>query len=232
MPDGKRVYAIGDIHGCIDQLEALLGAIEADLADYDGQSRLVFLGDYIDRGPDSRGVVERLIGGNLPGEKQYFLKGNHEEAMLEVLNGKGKKAAGWLSYGGKEMMESYGIGRKELYDAGGDAGSLLREALPESHRSFFENLRLKKKIGDYLFVHAGIRPGTPIDEQQASDLLWIRERFLKSDKDHGVVVVHGHTITGKPESKKNRIGIDTGCYATGQLTAVRLQGSERAFITV
>ena len=232
LPEGTRIYAIGDIHGCVDQLEQLLKAIKKDAKDYDGDVRLVFLGDYIDRGPDSRGVIELLTTSKVPGTKQYFIKGNHEEAMLDVFDGRAKKAASWLSYGGKEMMESYGVGRKALYDAGGDAGALLREVMPDHHQQFFRDLRRKKRIGDYLFVHAGIRPGVPIKEQEDSDLLWIRDRFLKSDRDHGVVVVHGHTISGKPESKKNRIGIDTGCYATGRLTAVRLQLDERAFITV
>ena len=232
LPEGLRVYAIGDIHGCYVELKKLLKAIKKDLEDYDGESRLVFLGDYVDRGPDSKAVIEKLVSGKLPGDKQHFLLGNHEEAMMKVMDGKSKRANDWLSFGGRQMMESYGVGKKELYEAGGDVGAILREVMPKSHRKFFEKLKLKKQIGDYLFVHAGIRPGVPIDEQEQGDLVWIRDRFLKSDRDHGVVVVHGHTISEKPQNKANRIGVDTGCYATGQLTAVRLQGSERAFITV
>lgn len=232
LPDGMRVYAIGDIHGCDKQLKKLLKAIGKDLEDYDGESHLVFLGDYVDRGPDSKGVIERLVSKKLPGDQHHFLLGNHEEAMMKVMDGKSKRANDWLSFGGRQMMESYGVGKKELYEAGGDVGALLREVMPKSHRKFFEKLELMKQIGGYLFVHAGIRPGVPIDEQEQADLVWIRDRFLKSDRDHGVVVVHGHTISEKPQNKANRIGVDTGCYATGQLTAVRLQGSERAFITV
>ena len=227
LKPGKRVYAIGDVHGCDRELKKLLKRIAKDLAGYEGRSTLVFLGDYIDRGPDSAGVVERLIGGDLPGDRHIFLKGNHEAAMLEALEG---KALGWLAYGGIQTLESYGVDKKALFNTP-SVKKLISRHVPDAHLDFFRSLRTSKKIGRYLFVHAGIRPGVPIEEQEERDLFWIREDFLKSKKDHGLVVVHGHTVSEKPQRKKNRIGLDTGCYASGTLTAVRLEGDAVDFLT-
>ncbi|MCM8556613.1 metallophosphoesterase family protein [Sphingomicrobium sediminis] len=227
LKPGKRVYAIGDVHGCDKQLKKLLKRIRKDLEGYEGKSHLVFLGDYIDRGPDSRGVIDRLIAGGLPGDKQHFLIGNHEVAMLQAFEG---KALGWLAYGGIETLESYGVDKKALF-AHPSIKKLLKAHLPPEHLEFFQSLKHSKRIGDYLFVHAGIRPGVPLEKQKERDLVWIRDDFLKSKKDHGVTVVHGHTITSKPQVKKNRIAVDTGCYATGTLTAVRLEGNAVDFIT-
>ena len=227
LKPGRRVYAIGDIHGCRAQLDRLLDRIAADLSGHDGKSTLVFLGDYIDRGPDSAGVIERLVGGDLPGDRHHFLLGNHEAAMMDAMEG---KALGWLNYGGIQTLESYGVDRKALFRAP-SMKALVEEYLPEAHLAFLRGLKLKKRIGDYVFVHAGVRPGVPIDEQEARDLVWIRDEFLRSKKDHGAIVVHGHTIAPKPQRLKNRIGVDTGCYASGTLTAARLEGRDVDFLT-
>ncbi|WP_265562381.1 metallophosphoesterase family protein [Sphingomicrobium arenosum] len=224
---GRRVYAIGDVHGCRDALDRLLDMIADDLDGHAGKSSLVFLGDYIDRGPDSAGVVERLVGGDLPGTNQHFLLGNHEAAMLDAAEG---KALGWLAYGGIQTMESYEVTKKELFKVP-SVKKLIAEHVPDAHLDFFRSLKTHKKIGDYLFVHAGIRPGVPIEKQKKRDLVWIREDFLGSKVDHGVMVVHGHTVSAKPQKKKNRIGVDTGCYASGRLTAVRLEGSAVDFLS-
>ncbi|MCJ8192020.1 metallophosphoesterase family protein [Sphingomicrobium aestuariivivum] len=227
LKEGRRIYAIGDVHGCAKPLDKLLGRIADDLRGHKGKSTLVFLGDYIDRGPDSAGVIERLVGGDLPGTNAHFLLGNHEAAMLEAAEG---KALGWLAYGGIQTMESYGVTKRDLFNVP-SIKKLIAEHVPDAHLDFFRSLKTHKQIGDYLFVHAGIRPGVPIEKQKKRDLVWIREEFLSSKADHGVRVVHGHTVTEKPQKKKNRIAIDTGCYASGRLTAVRLEGHEVDFLS-
>ena len=227
LKPGRRVYAIGDVHGCARQLDKLLKRIGKDLAGHEGKSSLVFLGDYIDRGPDSAGVVERLVAGPLPGDTHHFLLGNHEAAMLEAYEG---KALGWLAYGGIQTLESYGVDKKALF-ATPSVKKLIARHVPPAHLDFFRSLKLSKSIGPYLFVHAGVRPGVPLDAQHKRDLVWIRDEFLSSKKDHGKIIVHGHTVSDKPQHKKNRIGLDTGCYATGTLTAARLEGDRVDFLT-
>lgn len=232
VPQGQRVYAIGDIHGCLDELRALLHLIAQDSRDFAGDVHLVFVGDFIDRGPDSAGVIELLASGDLPGQHHRFLMGNHEEAMLQVIDGDSESMAGWLRYGGVQTIESYGVTRADVYRLGLDLPARLNALVPKSHVAFLRGLEDQVKIGDYLFVHAGIRPGIPLHEQERFDLRWIREEFLADeDSDHGVMVVHGHTISAEPEVRANRIGIDTGCYSTGKLTALALEGSERRFLS-
>lgn len=245
VPRGVRVYAVGDIHGRFDLLEQLLAQIarDADPA-VDLVKYLVFLGDYVDRGPQSRMVIERLAGPPLPGFGAIHLRGNHEAAMLEFLErdhqddpgtgrGDGHLAGAWLAYGGDATMASYGVvppaedAPPELLE---EARQRLLAALPDHHLGFLKRLRSSIAIGDYLFVHAGIKPGVPLDRQAESDLLWIRREFLHSTVNHGKVVVHGHTIAEKPEIRSNRIGIDTGAFATNRLTALVLEGAERRFL--
>ena len=231
VPAGTRVYAIGDIHGCLDALATLADSIRRDCEGWDGETRLVFVGDYIDRGPDSAGVIDWLIRKPLGG-RYHFLMGNHEEAMLEVIDGDAESLQGWLRFGGAQTLESYGIDRGEVYRLGIELPQRIREVVPQSHIHFLRALEDQVRIGDYLFVHAGIRPGTPLHEQEQFDLRWIREGFLDDDdSDHGVMVVHGHTITKEPDVRPNRIGIDTGCYSSGRLTALVLEGSDRRFLT-
>lgn len=232
VPDGLRAYAIGDVHGCLAELTRLIDSIAADCRAFGGAVHLVFLGDYVDRGPASSGVIDLLAGGALPGEHHRFLMGNHEEAMLEVLDGDAESLGGWLRFGGMQTLESYGIDRGEVYRLGIDLPARLRGAVPPAHVAFLRGLEDQVRIGDYLFVHAGVRPGTPLDQQERFDLRWIRDEFLEDEEtDHGVMVVHGHTIAAEPDVRRNRIGIDTGCYSSGRLTALVLEGSERRFLS-
>jgi len=234
VPDGLRVYVVGDIHGRLDLLERLHEAITADAATLGAGARgaIVYLGDYVDRGPDSRDVVEMLAGGGPPGLETTFLRGNHEQMMLDFLDA-GVGAGMWFRNGGDATAESYGVSPEDD-DFGDGAGSptaaRLRAAVPPAHRAFLDSLAFSARYGDYLCVHAGIRPGTPLADQTPRDMLWIREPFLTSQADHGVVVVHGHTIAATPQIRANRIGIDTGAYYSGVLTALVLDGAERRLL--
>ena len=205
----------------------MLECVTNDLHDYQGHAILVFLGDLIDRGPDSAGVIDMLLHTPLPGDEKYVVKGNHEEAFLEAFDGL-PSIDDWLNYGGLETLHSYGIDTLP----GQSVHRLMHDVIPGDHVAFLRTLPDHVKIGDYLFVHAGICPGVPLDQQSSSDLRWIRADFLGSDVDHGMIVVHGHTIAPQPQCQTNRIGIDTGCYAGGQLTALVLEGSERRFLQV
>lgn len=233
LPAGVRVYAVGDVHGRLDLLTILLDRIRADdLNRGPAETRLVMLGDVIDRGPDSAGVVERLRSG-VPGLPAVeALMGNHEEVLVRLLDAPELGLlVQFLRIGGYQTLESYGVPERmlelpELYSP-----AELLEAVPETHCAWFRAMGDSVQVGDYLFVHAGIRPAVPLEEQQPADLRWIRAPFLKSDADHGVTVVHGHTITDAPELRPNRIGIDTGAYSTGVLTALGLEGTERWFLS-
>ena len=231
-PEGCRIYAVGDVHGCLAELDSLLGRIEADCSAYAGATHLVFVGDLVDRGPDSAGVVRRLRLGPLPCERQSFIMGNHEEAMIAVYEGELESLSGWLTYGGAETLESYGLDRTEVFRLGQNLPRRMQAAIPQEDVAFIRSFKDKVSLGDYLFVHAGVRPGVPLSEQQANDLRWIRSEFLDDDEtDHGAVIVHGHTICEEPEVRTNRIGIDTGCYSSGRLTALVLEGTNRRFLT-
>lgn len=230
---GARAYAVGDVHGCLQLLDNLLERIERDLeARPVDEAYLVFLGDLIDRGPDSAGVIERLRRYAYPGLKPIFLMGNHEEYLLRVLAGEPGKLDPWLSYGGKECVESYGLPPKRLAALPErEALLLVRRTVPEDHRRFLKSFGDTFRFGDYLFVHAGIRPGLALEEQTRSDLRWIREPFLEDPADHGYLVVHGHTIVDQVEEKPNRIGIDTGAYRSGVLTALIVEESDRRYLS-
>jgi serine/threonine protein phosphatase 1 len=230
VPDGVRVYAVGDIHGCAAQLDQLLQAIRADIAAHAGAVQLVFLGDYVDRGPDSRGVIDRLL--DLEEVlSPVFLRGNHDQAILDFLRDPAFYRA-WRNYGAAETLVSYGV-MPPRFDRDVDfaaARDQFAKALPERHLRFFENLELQARIGGYFFAHAGVRPGIALEQQTAEDLLWIREDFLMSGSDFGAVVVHGHTPCDDPVRRPNRICVDTGVYATGRLTAAILHGDQCEFI--
>lgn len=234
VPPGLRVYAIGDVHGCRDRLRALHDAILADAERADpAQKVAVYLGDYIDRGIDSRAVIDDLLADPLPGFDRVHLKGNHEDFLLRFLE-RGEDAAPWLLNGGDATLRSYGV---DPYAGSRDPGprslrAALSAAMPEPHLRFFCELRLSHVAGDYLFVHAGLRPGVPLERQDPEDLLWIRTPFLDSRADHGKVVVHGHTPASVPEVRQNRIGIDTGAVYGGPLTALVLQDDDRDFLQV
>jgi serine/threonine protein phosphatase 1 len=228
-PKGHRAYAIGDVHGCLDLLERLLSGIEADIAQQPVKKvSIVFLGDLIDRGPGSAQVVERLRTYSPPGAAVHFVIGNHEDVMLRVLDGDRDLLNSWLRFGGAETLRSYGLDPAELSKLPKeDIVERVRTSIPAAHREFLNSFADSISFGDYLFVHAGIRPGIALSEQSQEDLRWIREPFLADESDHGAVVVHGHTITSEVEVAPNRIGIDTGAYDTGTLTALAIEGRER-----
>ncbi len=233
VPAGVRVYAIGDIHGRVDLLRKLEDQIAAH-ADAHPILRkmLIYIGDYVDRGYESQAVIDHLIAPTLPGFERVTLKGNHEEFVLQFLDGD-DVAAMWLVNGGRETLMSYGVMMPPGVEREAqveEAREKFRQAFPPAHKEFLDGLALTHQVGGYLFVHAGIRPGVALDVQDPSDLLWIRETFLNSTVAHGVVVVHGHSLVGEPEVHKNRIGIDTGAFATGHLTCVVLEGDNYRFI--
>jgi serine/threonine protein phosphatase 1 len=226
LPYGVRVYAIGDIHGHADLLNQMLKVIDADLAYSMPPDPIhVFLGDYVDRGPDSSKTLDLLIQRSRT-HKSIFLKGNHEAFMLEVL-GDSSKVEDWRRFGGLQTMISYGLQPSHNPDAEEQADLVRRlaAALPDSHLKFLQRLQPKFICGDFCFVHAGVRPGIPLDEQQEVDLLWIRDEFLESKENFGKYVVHGHTPVSAPDIRPNRINIDTGAYATGNLTLLTIEGS-------
>lgn len=228
-PPGRRAYVIGDIHGRLDLLERLLAKIHDDLERRPAaKTTLVFVGDLIDRGPSSAQVIERLRTYRHPRTRALFLLGNHEEVLLRILNGDPGPIAGWLRFGGAQCLASYGVGADEL--AGRDSRAvmeLVRRSVPSSHVEFLKSFADTCRFGDYLFVHAGIRPGVALELQTQSDLRWIRQPFLGHDGSHGFIVVHGHTITNGVDEQHNRIGIDTGAYRTHVLTALAIEGDRR-----
>lgn len=232
-PPNLRAYAVGDIHGRLDLLRDLLARIERDNATRSpARTYLVFLGDLVDRGPDSCGVIEHLIAHLPTFSRSIFLKGNHEEFLIRVLDGDEGMMIDWLAYGGYECCESYGLSKGWMLNvSASEIMERLQAAVPPSHRRFLEGMADSFRFGDYLFVHAGIRPGVPIQEQSGKDLRWIRDGFLDDRTDHGVVVVHGHTIVESPEEHPNRIALDTGAYRSGVLTAIGLEGRNRWFIS-
>lgn len=228
-PPGYVVYAVGDIHGRADLLRRLLGDIADDARGRPAVRRvLVFLGDYVDRGAQSRQAIDILLGEVPPGFEARFLKGNHEQLMLGALDDAAAMPH-WLMNGGDATLASYGI--EDATQGSEQLRARFAAALPAAHQAFLGALELYVAFGDYLFVHAGLRPGVPLERQNAHDLLWIREDFLNADADFGVVVVHGHTPLERPVVRANRIGIDTLAWASGRLTAVALEGAARRFLT-
>ena len=233
MPEGTRVYAVGDIHGCADLLDLLHEKISDDCATYSGATHIVYLGDFTDRGPNSKGVVERVLHAFPKGFTPHYVKGNHDAAVLEFLQAPETYRI-WRSFGGAETLMSYGV-RPPLFDSVeqmASARDAFRSAMPMEHHAFFLSLSPKVSLGDYLFVHAGVRPGVPIEKQNEQDLLWIRDEFLASSEWLGKVIVHGHTPLPAPVRTSNRISIDTGAYATGVLTSAVLEGAGCRFLQV
>jgi serine/threonine protein phosphatase 1 len=233
VPDGVRVYAIGDIHGRLDLLRALHDKIQRDFeARPPEDCVLVYLGDYVDRGPDSKGVISALIRGAPFQAETHYLKGNHEDALLTFLEDPGFMRM-WRDYGGLETLASYGV---KVPQSAADEDWInevhykFSAALPKTHLAFLQGLKHSHTVGDFYFTHAGVRPGVPLDEQQAADQLWIREPFLTSRRFHGKMIVHGHTPQEQPVIKTNRIGVDTGAYITGALTAVVIEGTTFRFL--
>lgn len=232
VPDGQRVYAIGDIHGCDNLFAALIERIEADdAARGAADTTIVLLGDLIDRGPASAAVVERAHA--LAGRRKVrLLTANHEEVFLKALDGSLESLRFFCRIGGEETIWSYGI-KGDAYRALSFEELLpaLQATVPDHHRAMLEAAEEYVQIGDYLFVHAGIKPGVELTAQKPSDLRWIREPFLYDPRWHGMMVIHGHTITEAVDEHPNRIGIDTGAYASGRLTAIGLEGIDRWFLS-
>jgi serine/threonine protein phosphatase 1 len=229
VPEGRRVYAIGDVHGRMDLLDQLIRLIGADDARRPPmQTEIILLGDLIDRGPDSAAVVARAMTGSVGFAPLVTLMGNHEEQMVDSVAGDGEMISAWLFYGGKDTLRSFGVPEEII--ASDDEGLMMRAAravVPSDVIRWLRALPISLRIGDYLFVHAGIRPGVPLDAQDPVDMRWIRRDFLDSEADHGAVIVHGHSIQPDVQLCHNRIGIDTGAYASGKLTAIGLEGTDR-----
>jgi serine/threonine protein phosphatase 1 len=232
IPEGQRVYAIGDIHGRQDCLKILLRKISADdAARPPADTTLVLLGDLVDRGEDSRGVIETAMRLAQHG-KAIFLMGNHEETLIRAWEGDKRATGLFHRVGGRETLESYGVTDDE-YEACdvGQLTTLIAARVPLAHIAFLRSFVDQWACGDYLFVHAGIRPGVALDEQRPSDLRWIRKEFLDDRRDHGPMVIHGHSITEHVDEHANRIGIDTGAFASSKLTAIGLEGDQRWFLS-
>jgi serine/threonine protein phosphatase 1 len=229
--DRHRLYVIGDIHGRSDLLDKIIAEISRDLDVRPPAGALaVTLGDYIDRGPDSRGVLDRLTRQAFP-TRHVALKGNHEELFQSFLINPAVGAQ-WRHLGGLETLHSYGVAVGQLMRGKGfeEASAALRSAVPEEHLGFLAALKLSVSVSGYFFCHAGVRPGIPLERQQARDLLWIRDEFLNSKSNFGKIVVHGHSPVEQPEILPNRINLDTGAFATGRLTCLVLEGSARRFL--
>ena len=254
-PAGKRAYVIGDVHGCADALETVLAIVERDVAESGkAECSLVFLGDLVDRGPDSRRVVERVMRLCEPGAalgkgephgkdaargwgwahgQAICLMGNHEDTLLRAWRGDGRVMGDWLRFGADATLRSYGIDVPERKPGQKRPDrkrllELMRRAVPRNHVDFLSGLPLMVRFGNFLCVHAGIDPARKIAVQRDEDLLWIRDPFLsaRSFRDRGVCVVHGHTVTDRARLHTARIGIDTGVYRTGRLSVLRIQGTD------
>jgi len=231
LQDATRLYVVGDIHGRLDCLDDLLARIEADRAGYEGPVEYIFLGDLIDRGPDSAGVVSRLLALSQAATPTRVLMGNHEEVMLVAMSGDRGALAMFERIGGRATMRSYGIDLA-AYDAMAidDRITALARAVPEEHLAFVSAFQDAIVIGDYRFVHAGVRPGVDFDRQKTADLRWIRSEFLDHDAPFDGMIVHGHTVTEDVTRRTNRIGIDTGAYRSGRLTSLVLEGATQRFL--
>lgn len=232
--DDRRVYAIGDIHGCHDLLVALLEAVREETSKDEHGPLLIFLGDYVDRGPDSRKVIDCLSQLGPQGVNARFLCGNHEEAMLGFL-ADFQAGKAWPGYGGRETLSSYGI---KAPDNDADAAAWretwndFRGVIPQGHLRFLRSLEDRIELGRFLFVHAGVDPSRPLDRQKVRDLRWIREPFLSDPRLLDRIVVHGHTPVERPFSDRRRIGVDTWAYAKGILSAVELSAGQMRFLQV
>lgn len=230
LPPGRRVYAIGDIHGRLDLLGELGEAIERDdSARPPAQTTVIMLGDLVDRGPDSRGVLDFAQKWALLRELR-FISGNHEEMFLGAFNEQ-SMFRGFLRFGGIETLASYGLDASEMIDTDfAEVSHRMKRAVPKEDRKFMRSFEISIRMGDYLFVHAGINPAIALDQQHPHDCRWIREPFLGHGGDLGCMVVHGHTVTEQIEMRDHRIGIDTGAYDSGVLTALCLEGTDRRLL--
>lgn len=226
-PEGEILYAIGDVHGRADLLVILLEAILEEARQHGRPTTIIGLGDYVDRGPGSREVLELLVGlTHAKGPRLVLLRGNHEDTLLRFLENPGLGAT-WCDYGGRPTLASYGVEAPETADDpdGWEAArAKFAQALPDSHLELLKSTALTFEAGDYFFCHAGARPGVPLADQTEADLMWIRGSFLEDKRRFDKVVVHGHSVGEEVQADHRRIGVDTGAYATSALTAVKLEG--------
>ena len=231
VPPGTRIYAVGDIHGRRDLLLRMEQRILVDLGGGITEPLVVFLGDYVDRGPDSAGVIEHLSSRRF-GVAIKALRGNHEDLLLSFLDDPSILDR-WRGLGGLETLHSYGVDVSEALRGRGyrQAREQFAAKLPAAHRRFLEELPLNHGCGDYFFCHAGVRPRVGLDRQADEDLLWIRDEFLNFEGSFGKIVVHGHSPVSEPEMHANRINVDTGAFATSRLTAVVLEEAGRRFLS-
>jgi len=234
-PPDTVIYAIGDIHGRLDLLAKIHDRIAVDARLRSAQSKLVvYLGDYVSRGEDSRRVVDRVLEWLPEGFERITLKGNHEDLLLRFLDGDLDAGRHWFDYDGLDTLAHYGVAVSDRQTGDDASVAVLRgrfaAALPQSHLDFFRSLPANYRAGDYYFVHGGVRPGVPLAEQREHDCMWIRKSFLDSDADHGAIVVHGHSISNAPVVRHNRVGIDTGAYRSDVLTCLVLDGTRREFL--
>lgn len=233
IPEGQRIFVFGDVHGRLDLLERIfraIGALSETLPP--ATVTVVGLGDYIDRGPDSRGVVDRLLNERTG---SCFIRGNHEQALLDFLEAPERNGPAWLRYGGDATLRSYAIDPRLFLGALADYAALREEfirRMPPAHILFLQRLPLSFELGDYFFVHAGARPGIPLAQQSGEDMLWIREGFADRDDAFERVVVHGHTPVDKPYVGTYRINLDTGAYFSSRLSCLMLEGAERILVEI
>jgi serine/threonine protein phosphatase 1 len=234
IPDGLRIYAVGDVHGCDHLLASVHAKIDEDLASRPvAEYRVVHLGDYVDRGPDSAKVVERLSRRQATDERILCLRGNHEEMLLDFLADPIGAGQSFFANSGETTLASYGVSPERGMFSPRDLINLVHEfamLMPVEHRKFLAGLPTSVRFGDFFFCHAGIRPGVALEDQDPFDLIWIREGFLDSGADFDVVVVHGHTPSPQPEIRPNRINIDTGAVMGGPLTCLVLEGKQWRFL--
>jgi serine/threonine protein phosphatase 1 len=235
LPEGLRIYAVGDVHGCLDRLTALHADIAADLERRPvGDHRIVHCGDYVDRGPQSAGVLALLVERSRRDRRIVCLYGNHEEELEGFFDDPERWREHWLRYGGGDTMKSYGVDVAGYTSDRSDLDRLSADfalAFPADHRRFVADCPRMARFGDFVFVHAGIRPGVDLDRQDPHDLVWIREPFLSDPRDHGAVVVHGHTPVETPDVRGNRINIDTGAVYGGTLTCLVIEGDDIRFLS-
>jgi len=231
---GERIYAIGDVHGRLDLLQKMLDRIGAhsDERPAPRALHLVFLGDLVDRGPDSAGVLALVHDLQRRNGQVLALMGNHEEAMVQALDGDEDMLRTWLAVGGMETLASFDVAPPQPGEPSRAFLRRARRAIPAPWLSWLAGLPLSAESGDYFFAHAGVRPGIPLHRQARRDLLWIREDFLEDPRDHGAVVVHGHSVTRTADRRANRIGIDTGAYRSGTLTAIYLEDDRQEILSV
>ncbi len=237
-PEGMRLYSIGDVHGLREELGEVLARIDADLARRPvPDHRIILVGDYVDRGPDSRGVLDDLIARKAHDSRLVCLRGNHDQAFLVFLKGHSVPATtNWLTWGGRETLGSYGVASVDPRDVEFETHAEMRRrakaTIPPEHAEFLDQLLYSVQFGDYFFAHAGVRPGVPLDQQDHEDLMWVRDAFIPDHTHHGAMIVHGHTPS--PEGidiRPNRICVDTKAYETGNLSCLVLEGTARRALT-